>query len=168
MTMKKMTPLDIQHMTFGRQLYGLKVEQVESFMQDMVGYAEELHRQVMELTAKTEKQKKRIDELEQSEREIKDTMKTAQKMTEHISEHAHKEADIIRQRAQMDAEKIIKRAHTRLAQIIEQINEIRKQKAQFYGKLKGVITTHQQLLDQGDNDDLFLPVEEVALLPNVS
>lgn len=167
--MKKMTPLDIQHKQFDKQFRGFNTEQVQSFLQDVVAYAEELHKSVMELTKETEDQKKRIEELELSEKEIKETMQTAQKMTEQITENANNEAKVITQQAEMQAEKIIRQAHDRLTEIINQINDMKKQKAEFYGQIKGIIETHQKLLDsQSTKEEMLVQIEDVGILPKVS
>ncbi|MCB1198626.1 MAG: DivIVA domain-containing protein, partial [Deltaproteobacteria bacterium] len=126
--MRKMTPLDIQHKQFDKQFRGFNVQQVQSFLQDVVAYAEDLHKAVTELTQETESQKKRIQELELNEREIKETMQTAQRMTEQIGKNAQKESELIIQQAEMQAEKILKQAHDRLTEVISQINDIKKQK----------------------------------------
>jgi cell division initiation protein len=49
--------------------------------------------------------------------------------------------------AEVQAEKIIQNAHTRLVRILDDINELKRQKAQFEGNLRSLIDTHGKLLD---------------------
>ncbi|MEZ4820749.1 MAG: DivIVA domain-containing protein [Bdellovibrionota bacterium] len=56
--MRKMTPLDIQHKQFDKQFRGFNVQQVQSFLQDVVAYAEDLHKAVTELYPRDRKPEK--------------------------------------------------------------------------------------------------------------
>jgi cell division initiation protein len=88
-----------------------------------------------------------IEEHRERERTLKDTMLTATRITEDIKQNARKEAEIVIAAAEAQAEQIIQNAHTRLVRIMEDIDELRRQKAQFEGSLNSILSTHQKLLE---------------------
>ena len=53
--------------------------------------------------------------------------------------------------AELQAEKILNQAHTRLAQIHDDISELKRQRAQFEVRLRSLIEAHMKILDvEGD------------------
>jgi hypothetical protein len=44
-------------------------------------------------------------------------------------------------------------AHSRMVKILEEITELKRQRAQFLEQLKGVINTHQKLLEVHDESE---------------
>ena len=85
-----------------------------------------------------------------------------------MNANAQKESQLIIQQAEMQAEKVLKQAHDRLTEIIGQINGMKKQKAEFYGQVKGIIETHLKLLDQDSDKEMLVQIENVGILPKVS
>ena len=79
-----------------------------------------------------------------------------------------KDAESVISAAEVQAERIIQNAHTRLVRIVEDINELKRQKAQFEGTLRSLIQTHQKLLeammegDLGKSDGLELALNTKA------
>src|SRR5208282_487829 len=74
-------------------------------------------------------------------------MVTAQRVSDDLKGVAKKEADVIISGAELQAEKIVHAAHQRLVQVIEDINELRRQRTQFESHLRAVIDAHHKLLE---------------------
>jgi cell division initiation protein len=143
----KLTPLDIQQQQFRTTLGGFDKKEVDAFL-DLVATAfEDLlrdnHAQRDELTRK----EAALEEHRERERTLKETMITATRISEDIKQGARKEAEIVIKQAELQAEQIIQNAHTRLMRVMEDIDELRRQKAQFESQLQSIISTHQKLLD---------------------
>ncbi len=77
----------------------------------------------------------------------------AQKATEQIKANAEKEAKLILADAELKAEKILQTAHQRLAQLHEDIHELKRQRTQLETKLRSTIETYRQLLDMEKEDN---------------
>jgi cell division initiation protein len=60
---------------------------------------------------------------------------------------AKKEAEIVLADAEHQAEKIVQGAHHKLVQVIEDINELKRQRVQFESQVRAVIASHARLLD---------------------
>jgi cell division initiation protein len=67
--------------------------------------------------------------------------------------NAEKEAKLIVADAELKAEKMLQSAHQRLAQLHQDIVELKRQKIQFESRLRSTIESYQQMLDmQKDNE----------------
>jgi cell division initiation protein len=74
-------------------------------------------------------------------------MVTAQKISEDLKSAAKKEAEIIIADAELQAEKIVHGAHQKLVQVVEDINELKRQRTQFESQVRSVVEAHRKLLE---------------------
>jgi cell division initiation protein len=165
---KKLTPLDLQHQEFGKVFRGYDPLQVHQYLQEVADSLEALILENRDLQQKLENQTAEVQRLIQSERQLNETMVTAKTMTEQISANAKKESDMLIAQAEMQAEKMLQKAHERLTDMINEINEMKKQKAQFQGQLRGIIDTHLRLLEEDKNEPMISQIEDVGILTKVS
>lgn len=159
----KLTPLDIQQQQFRTALMGFEKKEVDTFLDLLANDVEELIRENKKLEEELRKKESDIQEFRERERTLKETMLTATQITEDIKQNARKEAEIVIAQAEQQAEQIIQNAHTRLVRIMEDLDEMRRQKAQFEASLRSMIQTHNKLLDamgeregKGEGDTLML------------
>lgn len=143
----KLTPLDIQQQQFRTSMVGFDKKEVDAFLDLLAADVEELIRQNNALREDVKRKESEIEEHRERERTLKETMITATRITEDIKQNARKEAEIVIAAAEAQAEQIIQNAHTRLVRIMEDIDELRRQKAQFEGSLGSILSTHQKLLE---------------------
>lgn len=153
------TPLDIQQRNFRSAWRGLDKAEVDAFLNLVANEFETLTREVNELREEQRHQARMLDEYRAREKAIQDTMVTAQRVTEEITENAKKEADIITGRAELEAEKLVEAAQERLTEILGDIAEAKRQRAQFLSQVKGVVDTHQRLLEIADENEAEAGVE---------
>src|SRR5262249_46453890 len=125
---------------------------------------EELIRQNNSLREELKRKEGEIQDHRERERTLKETMITATRITEDIKQNARKEAEIIIGAAEAQAEQIIQNAHTRLVRIMEDIDELRRQKAQFEGSLGSILSTHQKLLEAMTEREHATEAETLTLL----
>lgn len=148
-----MTPLDIQQKRFQQKGRGVDGVEVERFLQLVASEFETLQRELNTLRDDRGRYERQLEEYRSREEAIKETMITAQRVTEEITEAAKKEADIIVGRAELEAEKLVERAQERLTEVLSDIAEAKRQKVQFVGQVRGAIDTHQQLLKLLEEED---------------
>lgn len=143
----RLTPLDIQQQEFKSGLWGFDAKEVDAFL-DLV--AAEVERLVRENNGLRDQVRHKDDELEAHrgrEQTLKETMITATRIAEDIRDNAKKEAEIVVARAESQAEQIVQNAHTRVARALEDLDELRRQKAQLEASLRSVLDSHRKLLD---------------------
>ena len=156
------TPLDIQQQRFRTRFGGgLDRTEVDAFLNAVAAEVERLIRENNELREEQRTIKRLLDDHRAREEALKETMITAQRVTDEIKKGAEKEADIIIGRAELEAERIQEQAVQRRSELMAEISELKRQRAQFLGQLRGVLGTHQKLLDVAEQEDASGPkVEE--------
>ena len=143
----KITPIDIQQQQFkGKMLGGLDPEDVDSFLQMVAQELEGLIRENTELREQCRKAAVDAEQMARQEKDLREAMLAAQKITEEMKANAQKEASLVISEAELKAEKILADAERRLAQLGDQIQEIRRQKLQFESAFKSLLDTHYKML----------------------
>ncbi len=160
----KITPIDIRQQQFGKTFRGLDSREVDSFLNLIGDELEAVLRENNRIKEELARSGRIVDEYRERERALKETMITAQKITDDIKENARKEAEVILSQSELQAEKIIRAANDRLVKIIEDINEVKRQREQLHANLGGIIQSHRKLLHEVDEDKaeaLFISSEEL-------
>jgi cell division initiation protein len=147
------TPLDIQQKRFRATFRGLDRAEVDAFLNIVASEFEKLISESNQLRDDQHRSRKLIEEYRERERSLKETMLTAQRVTEEIKDNAKKEADIIIGRAELEAEKIIENAQDRLTELLGDIAELKRQRAQFLAQIKGVVDTHHKLIKVAEDEE---------------
>ncbi len=141
------TPLDITQKQFRRVFRGLDPEEVEAFLALVAIEFEALVKDVLALREDNQRKADDIAEFRSRERALQETLVTAQKVSGEIREAARKEAEITISDAELQAEKIVQAAHTRFLRIVDDINELKRQRIQFETNVRTLVQSHVKLLD---------------------
>jgi cell division initiation protein len=149
-----LTPLDIQKQTFSRNLKGYNQDEVRAYLHLIAEEIERLVRDVDRLARENAMLREDLDDHSQRERILKDTLLSAQKVSEDVRATARKEAELIVKDAELLSERLISQAMTRVADLERAIQDLKVQRKATRGKVQGIVDTVQQLL--------MLDVEEEA------
>lgn len=154
------TPLDIQQKRFRTAWHGLDRAEVDAFLNLVASEFEKLVSELNSLRENERRQKRIIDDYREREQALKETMITAQRVTEEITANAKKEADIIIGRAELEAERIIENAQERLTGLLGDIAELKRQRAQFLQQVKNVVDMHRKLIQISEEEEAGPKLEE--------
>ncbi|MGB8932746.1 MAG: DivIVA domain-containing protein [Anaeromyxobacteraceae bacterium] len=141
------TPLDITQKQFKKVFRGVESEEVEAFLALVATEFEALVREATLLRETNQRHVEEIAEYRSRERALQETLVTAQKASEEIRDAARKEAEITLADAELQAEKIVQAGHGRFLRIVDDINELKRQRIQFETALKTVVESHLKLID---------------------
>ena len=100
-----------------------------------------------------------ILEYKDRDRILKDTITTAQQMSERIKTESDREAQMILQDAHHKAEMIVRDSRDSLKNVYRDINDLKKIKLQFEANLKAMVQTHLDLL--GRQEQYFPSVPDL-------
>jgi len=143
----KMTPLDIQQQQFKTRLRGFDVREVDAFLEQMASAFEAFQRE----SENSQEEIRRLELEIQGYKKREDTFKRAllnsQKVLDQMKENARKSAELIIAESEVKAEKILNKAHNRLAQLHEDIAELKRQRTQIEVQISSVIEAHSKLLE---------------------
>jgi len=161
----KITPLDITQKRFPRTLRGYDRQEVEAFLSLVASEFEELVREVQSLRSDVSRMDEEIAEHRSRERALQETMVTAQKACEDIRESARKEAEITLAEAELQGEKIVQGAHAKFLRIVDDIAELKRQRAAFEAQVHAVVESHRKLLEvfkepDGEEQVQYLPAKK--------
>jgi cell division initiation protein len=141
------TPLDITQKQFRKVFRGLDPEEVEAFLGLVAVEFESLLKDVMSLRDENQRRGEEITDFKGRERALQETLVTAQKASEEIREAARKEAAITISDAELQAEKIVQSAHARFLRIVDDINELKRQRIQFETNVRTLVESHVKLIE---------------------
>ncbi len=159
----ELTKVDILNKKFSTTIWGYKKRDVETFMQEIADQVGGLAERNSELEQHIKHLEEKLKEHKDREEVLQNTLITTQKMTEDIKANANKQAKVIVQEAQSKAEDILRQAHKRLAQIHEDISELKKQRAHFEMKLRSMIESQLKLLNSHDEEESYVEEAESKL-----
>jgi cell division initiation protein len=155
--------IDILNKQFSSSLVGYKKQDVESFLQELADHVGIMAEEKMDLERKQAVLEEKLKEHKDREDVLQNTLVTTQQMIDDIKANAQKQAKLIVKEAQAKSEEILRHAHKRLAQIHEDISELKKQRAHFEIKLRSMIESHLKMLESQDEDNLILEEAESKL-----
>jgi len=156
------TPLDITQKQFRRTFRGYEPEEVEAFLSLVAVEFEALVQEVNALREDNQRKQEEIAEHRSRERALQETLVTAQKASEEIRDAARKEAEITISDAELQAEKIVQGAHARFLRIVDDINELKRQRVQFESTVRMLVESHLKLIEAFHEPSRDEPVPLIA------
>jgi cell division initiation protein len=141
------SPLEITQREFGRKFRGLDPEEVHAYLEQL---AEEMTRLIQESTDRAGQVQRLEGQLrahEEREETLKATLLTAQKVTDDLKANAQREAELILKEAEVKAERLLDQAQRKLAQVLAEIAETKRQRDLFIVKLRALLRTHWEMLE---------------------
>src|SRR6185503_1670263 len=101
----------------------------------------EVVRENSELKADLRRSQRDLEEHRDRETTLKEAMLTAQRAIEEIREQAQKEAQLVVSEAELRAERIVHAAHSKATKILEDVNDLKRQRARAIAELRGIVRT---------------------------
>ena len=141
-----LTPLEIQKQTFSRSLKGFNLDEVRGYLHLVAEEIERLVRDIDRLARENAMLREDLEEHSQREQILKDTLLSAQKVSEEVRANARKEAEMIVKDAELLSERLVNQAMTRVADLEKAIQDLKIERTAARNKLQGTISTVQQLL----------------------
>ncbi len=144
--MQNLTPLEIQKQTFSRALKGFNIDEVRGYLSLVAEEIERLVKEVDRLTRENAHLRDDLDDHSHRERILKDTLLSAQKVSEDVKTNARKEAELIVKDAELLADRVISQAMSRVAEIERAIQDLKIERTGLRTKLQGTLDTVQQMI----------------------
>ena len=148
-----LTALEISQRQFKRILRGLDPAEVQAFLGEVASGHESLAREIQQLKDVVVRQGDEVEGYRARERMVHETLVTAQKACDDIREAARREADAKLKEAELQAERIVQSAHARYQRVLDDVNELKRQRVQLAAQLRSVLRAHEKLLEAlGDGE----------------
>lgn len=165
----KLTPIDVQQQQFRAGFRGYERREVHGFLDLVASQMGELSRENNELRSELRRLQRELDDHRHREETLREAMLTAQRAIDEIRDNAKKEAQLVVTDAEVRAEKLLHAAHARTTKIIDQVNELKRQRIRAMEELRSILSTHQKLLDGHEHEAAHSDVREgtVTMLDRV-
>jgi cell division initiation protein len=157
------TPLDIQEQQFKIRFRGFDVREVDAFLEQIADTFKSLQSNNVSLQDEISRLKLENQGYRQREETFKRAMLNSQKVLEQMKKNAQKSAELIIADAEVKAEKLLNRAHSRLAQLHEDIAELKRQRIQIEIQVRSILENHTKFLDLGKEDTEVRDEEDAKL-----
>lgn len=148
-----LTPLEIQKMRFNQRMRGYDATEVESFLSLLAEEMTARLAQVDKLERENRYYRQRLEETEQREHQLQQTLLRAQKVSDEILANARREAELTVKEAEMAGDKIVQQAIDQSTRIEARIAELRAARRELQLKFKNTLDLFQHILETEIEDE---------------
>lgn len=160
--MQDLTPLEIQKQTFGKTMRGFDVDEVRGYLHLVAEEIERLLKDVDRLTRENGMLREELYEQSQREQILKDTLLSAQKVSEELRFNARKEAELIVKDAELLSERMIGQAMERVGDIERRIQDLKITRREIRNKVQSALGTFEQMvLLDAEQEATELPITQI-------
>ncbi|MBW2707100.1 MAG: DivIVA domain-containing protein [Deltaproteobacteria bacterium] len=157
------TPLDIQQQKFKTRIRGFDVREVDAFLEQVANVFESLHRTHKGMQEEVRRLEIEIQGYRKREETFKRALLNSQKVLDQMKDNARKSAELIIAESEVKAEKILNNAHNRLAQLHEDISELKRQRTQIEVQIGSIVEAHSKLLELSKEGAKTMDEEDAKL-----
>lgn len=144
--MQRLTPLEIQKQNFNKAVRGYSSDEVRGYLHLVAEELETILREVERLTRDNQVLREEMKEHSDREQILKDTLLSAQRVSEDVKSNARKEAELIVKDAELLSERIIDQAMTRVGDLERTIQELKLHRRAARNKLQSAVEVYQQMV----------------------
>jgi len=150
----KISPMDIQRQTFGKRLRGYDAEEVRAYLNLIAEELADLQRQRDTLDQEVQNLRMLVDEHRQRETILKNTLLTAQRLSEEIKDNARKQSESTVKEAEMQADRLIELAQSRAHEVERSIVDLRSHRSGLRTDIRALVNRITQILDLQEEVEL--------------
>jgi cell division initiation protein len=150
----KISPMDIQRQTFARRLRGLDPEEVRTYLALVAEEVAALQHERDDLARQLQHIKVLLEEHRERETILKNTLLTAQKLSEDIRDNARKQSESVVREAELQADRLIELAQSRAHEVERSILDLRSHRTAIRTDVRALINRLTQLLDLQEEAEL--------------
>src|SRR5687768_6883836 len=143
----KISPMDIQRQTFGEKFRGLDKDEVRAYLNIVAEEVAALQMERDRLAQEVQSLGMLIDEHRQRETILKNTLLTAQRLSEEIRDAARKQAESVVKEAEIQADRLVELAQSRAHEVERGILDLRAHRSALRTDVRALITRLTQILD---------------------
>jgi cell division initiation protein len=150
----KISPMDIQRQTFARKFRGFDPEEVRTYLSLVAEEVAALQRDRDTFEQQVQQLHGLIDEHREREVILKNTLLTAQRVSEEIRESARKQSESVVHEAELQADRLLELAQDRAHEVERGILDLRAQRSAIRTDIRALVTRLTHLLDLQEEAEL--------------
>jgi cell division initiation protein len=143
----KISPMDIQKQSFEQKLRGYDKEEVKTYLSLVAEEVAAIQRERDNLEQEVQTLRALIDEHRQRESMLKNTLLTAQRVSEELKEAARKQAESVVKEAELQADRLLDLAQARAHEVERGILDLRAHRTSIRTDIRALLTRLTTILD---------------------
>jgi len=159
----RITPLDMRQQRFKAAVRGYDKTEVVAFLTEAADDYEHAMREVDRLRSDLMRTQALLAEHRERENSLRDTLLTAQRVSEELKENAQTESKLIVREAQGRADLLLQKAQVRLEELDRDVNEMKLRRRDAEGMLEATIQAIYRALEFVRDQDQTRGDEKVLL-----
>jgi cell division initiation protein len=159
----RITPMDMRQQRFKTAMRGYDRTDVVAFLTEAADDYEHAQREIDRLRGDLMRMEALLAEHRQRENNLRDTLLTAQRLSDEVKESAQTEAKLIVREAQGRADLLLQKTQVRLEEMDHDINEMKLRRRDAEGAVEGTIQALYRALEFIRDQDLTRSDEKVLL-----
>jgi cell division initiation protein len=159
----KVTPLDLRQQRFKNVVRGFDRDEVTQFLSEVADDYEQALRDADRVREELTRTQAQLDELREHERNLRNTLLTAQKLADEIRNNAEQEAKRLVREAESRADLVLQKAQSRLEDVQREVDNVRLKRKDAEASLESTIATLRNSLDFIRSQDQKEREEKLAL-----
>jgi cell division initiation protein len=140
------SPLDVRNQVFKKKMRGYDIDEVKMFLDAVADCMEELLKDKETLEKENTVLKQKAETFSGIESTLRDTMVTAQRISDEAKVNAQKEAENIKKQAEIDAKHQIAEAMKEVEKLARAREDARSQTIAFVAKLRSLLEAQLSFL----------------------
>ncbi len=150
----KISPMDIQRQTFAPRLRGFDREEVRTYLNLVAEEVAALQGERDRLDQEVQSLRTLLEEHRQRETILKNTLITAQRLSEEIRDTARKQGESVVKEAEIQADRLLELAQGRAHEVERAILDLRAHRSALRTDVRALITRLSHLLDLQEEAEL--------------
>ena len=159
----KVTPLDLRQQRFKTVMRGYDRGEVQAFLYEVAEDYENALREMDKLRQDVTKLDAVLAEHRGQERNLRNTLLTAQKHADDVREHAQREASLIVREAEGQRDLILQKAQGRFEEVQREIEGLRQKRREVENEIEGLVRSLNSTLEFIREQDARSREERVLL-----
>jgi cell division initiation protein len=149
----RLSPVDIRQQQFTLKMFrGFDPQEVDTFLDDVAEDFESLLRENATLKEQLGSYAERSRGLSETEKTLKDTLVTTQRLAEEMKESAKRDAQLLLREATLNGEKLVDEARSEEAKLRVEVQALKRLRRQLIEELRATVERYERTLaaDLGD------------------
>jgi cell division initiation protein len=143
----RLSPIDIRQQHFAMKLFrGFDPQEVLTFLEDVAEDYESLLRENANLKEQLSGHEERARGLGETEKTLKDTLVTTQRVAEEMKETARRDAQLVLREATLNADKLAEAARAEEAKLRVEVQSLKRLRRQLVEELRATVARYDRTL----------------------
>ncbi len=148
----RITPLDVRKQEFKRGMRGYDGDEVRAFLSTLADEYEAVLVDNKQLRERVVEQDEKLGEFRTLEQTLRDTLMTAERVTQDAKETALKEGEVVVQQARQRAERVLAEGRERLNELRREALAVHREKEAFLGRFRSLAEAQIHFVEQHRQD----------------